>query len=59
MVEEGRDVARPPINVTRGPFGVMWVYKYVVTMQIIMPEAWTGGGSVLWDKGIDYLLVPC
>jgi hypothetical protein len=43
-------VARLPIDDTRDLFGVMWVYKDVITMQIITPETWTGDRGVLWDK---------
>lgn len=59
MVEEGRDVATLPDNDTCNSFGVMWVYKDVVIMQIIMPDAWVGDGGVRWGKGIDDPLVRC
>lgn len=59
VVEEGEHVASLLVDETRDLFGVMRVYRYVVIMQIIMPEAWVGNGSVLWDKGTYNLLVPC
>lgn len=52
-------MTRLPVNDTCDLFGVMWVYKDVVIMQIIMPEAWVGDRGILWDKGINDLLVPC
>ena len=48
-----------PVNDTHDLFRVMQVYKYVVIMQIIMPEAWLGDGSILWDKSVDNFFVPC
>lgn len=59
MVEEGRDVASLPVDDSRDFLRVMWVDEDVVIMQIIMPEAWLGDGSVLRDKDIDNLPVPC
>jgi hypothetical protein len=38
VVEEGRDVRRLPVDDTRDLFGIIWVYEYVVIVQIIMPE---------------------
>lgn len=52
-------MARLPVYNTRNPFGVVWICKDVVVMQVIMPEAWVlvGDGGVLWGKGIDGLFV--
>jgi len=59
VVEEGRDVARLPVDDTCDLSEVMWVNEDVLVMQIIMPEVPPGDGSVLRDKGIDDLSVPC
>ena len=59
MVEEGRDVASLPVDDTRYLFRIVWVDEDVVLMQIIMPEAWLGDGSILWDKSVDNFFVPC
>ena len=59
VVEQGRNVARLPVDDARNPFGIMRVYEDIVTVQIIMPEAGAVDSSVLWDKGIDDLSVPC
>lgn len=38
MVEEGGDVGSLPVYDTSDLFRVMWVYKYVVIVEVIMPE---------------------
>ena len=51
-------MASLPVNDTCDLFRIVWVDEDVVIMQIIMPEAWLGDGSILWDKSIDNFLVP-
>lgn len=47
VVEEGRDVARLPVDDARNLFGIIWVYEDVVIVQIVVPEAGPGDSSVL------------
>jgi hypothetical protein len=57
VAKEGRDMTRLPVDDAHDLFGLSWVDKDIVIMQIIMPEARPFDGSILWYNRVNDLLV--